>query len=444
MSDPRIGRRAVVGAGLIGGAWAAPAAAQAQRGGAGARDLRPDETADASAARGRALASAAAEGRELRLGPGIYRIGDVALPSGTRLVGTAGRTVLAGLGNGPVLRAASADRISLEGLTLRGSPAAGPDTPLLLLTDIRDLDVSGLSCERGSGTGIRSERCGGRIAACRVSGCDTGIFTLDATGLAITGNIVDDCADNGILVWRSAKGFDGTLVSGNRISRIRNRSGGSGEYGNGVNIFRAGSVVVSGNVIRDCTFSAVRNNAGENIQIAHNNCTRLGEVAIFVEFGFMGCVVSGNVVDRASVGVSMTNYNEGGRLASCTGNMLRNLFRRPDALTGVIGQGIGIAAEADATVTGNVVEAAEFVGIWIGYGPHQRDVLCSANVVRETPVGIAASVAPGAGTAHISGNLLSGCTKGGVVGFEWEKVQVADLARSAAYGNVTVAGNTVR
>src|SRR3954453_7732979 len=101
----------------------------------------------------------------------------------------------------------------------------------------------------------------------------------------------------------------------------------------------------------------------------------------YVEFGFNGGVVANNLVDGASVGVSITNFNEGGRLATATGNVLRNLFRRPDPDTGAMGQGVGIAVEADAAVTGNVIEGAEFAGLSVGYGPYLRDVLVSGNVV---------------------------------------------------------------
>ena len=180
--------------------------------------------------------------------------------------------------------------------------------------------------------------------------------------------------------------------------------------------------------------------------IVGNSCLNLGEVAIFVEFGFNGCVVANNLVDRASVGLSMTNFNEGGRLASATGNVLRNLFRRPDAITGVIGQGVGIAVEADAAVTGNVIEAAEFAGVSIGYGAYLCDVLLCGNVVRQSGVGVAVSVAPNAGPAHIANNLFSRCPGGAVVGYEWEKAASADLAAGGAsrFTHLAVSGNTVR
>ena len=60
----------------------------------------------------------------------------------------------------------------------------------------------------------------------------------------------------------------------NRIENIDNRSGGSGQYGNAINVFRAGNVIVRGNRIGNCAFSAVRGNAASNIQIEGNSVQR--------------------------------------------------------------------------------------------------------------------------------------------------------------------------
>ena len=59
----------------------------------------------------------------------------------------------------------------------------------------------------------------------------------------------------------------------NRIEDIDNRAGGSGQYGNAINVFRAGNVIVRGNRIRNCAFSAVRGNAASNLQIEGNTIT---------------------------------------------------------------------------------------------------------------------------------------------------------------------------
>ncbi len=145
-------------------------------------------------------------------------------------------------------------------------------------------------------------------------------------GLLIARNTIFDAGNNGIQVWRSDAGDDGTIVSDNRIEAIDNRAGGSGQYGNAINVFRAGNVMVRGNRIKDCAFTAVRGNAASNIQIEGNSIVTAREVAIYAEFGFEGAVIANNTVDGAAIGVSVTNFKEGGRLAVVQGNLIRNLL----------------------------------------------------------------------------------------------------------------------
>jgi len=154
----------------------------------------------------------------------------------------------------------------------------------------------------GSGkSGLYLERCAGRVERTAISrAADYGLYSVQATGLSITGNTVADCANGGILVHRWEAGEDGTIVAGNRVSRIAARSGGTGQYGNGINVFRADTVVVSGNVVSDCAFSAIRANSASTIQISGNSCMRSGETAIYAEFAFQGAVIDGNIVDGAA------------------------------------------------------------------------------------------------------------------------------------------------
>ena len=116
------------------------------------------------------------------------------------------------------------------------------------------------------------------------------------------------------------------LVIDNRIEQITARAGGSGQNGNAINVFRAGNVMVRGNQIRHAAFSAVRGNRASNLQILGNVCSGLGEVALYAEFGFQGAVIANNTVDGAGFGVSVTNFNDGGRLAMVQGNLIRNLI----------------------------------------------------------------------------------------------------------------------
>jgi uncharacterized secreted repeat protein (TIGR03808 family) len=446
---PDYTRRALVGAGLAVPAGTSSAFAQ-QRGASPARGdtvtgLRRDSEEDQTAALQRAVTTAAKSGMPVNLPPGRYRIGGLALPSGTRLTGAGpSATTLVQAGNQPLLAARGGDAIALQDVGLEGSAAGDRSAPLVSLSDVGELRMLDVRLARARGTAIRLERCGGRIERCVIREADIGLFSLDARGLQVIGNVVEQCGNNGIQIWRSQKGYDGSQVLGNRVSQVQALGGGSGQNGNGINVFRAGGVMVAQNVIRDCAFTAVRNNSGDNVQIVGNACSNLGEVAIYAEFSFEGCVIANNLVDRASIGVSITNFNENGRLAVAAGNILRNLFRRPNVLNGAIEGGVGLAVEADAAVTGNVIEAAEFAGIAIGYGPYLRDVLCASNVVRRCAYGVTVSVVPKAGPAQIVNNILSDCRGGKIVGFEHETAVSGDLADGAdrRFAHLTIHGNT--
>jgi hypothetical protein len=75
-----------------------------------------------------------------------------------------------------------------------------------------------------------------------------------------------------------------------------------------------------------------------------------------------------------------------------------------------------------------------------------RDVSITANVVRDADYGITVSVAPGAGTALVANNLISGARLGAIVGMEWTKMVADDLGRAAPerYAQLSIDGNRVR
>jgi uncharacterized secreted repeat protein (TIGR03808 family) len=97
-------------------------------------------------------------------------------------------------------------------------------------------------------------------------------------------------------------------------------------------------------------------------------------------------------------------------------------------------------------VTGNVIENAPNVGIAAGWGPYLRDVTVTGNVVRGAGYGVTVSVAPGAGTALIADNLISGAKLGAIVGMEWKKPVTGDLAKEGAtrYAQLSIGGNRAR
>ena len=410
--------------------------------------LRVNAVEDQSKAFQHAIDYAAAARAVLHLTPGFYRAGGLKLPPHASIAGVAGGVRIVMSAGPPLMTASGSDHISISGLTLDGGdiPLRGRQG-LIDLAHGRAVRVTDCEIVNAAGNGIGLEAVEGEITGNSVSAGDAAIFSLDALALTISGNHVRGAGNNGILVWRSEPGDDGTLVADNRIEGIMNKAGGSGEYGNAINVFRADNVIVRGNRIRNAAFSAVRGNKASNLQILGNTCTGLGEVALYVEFGFEGAVIANNIVDGAAIGVSVTNFNQGGRLAVVQGNLIRNLVaQRPPGTDPNDDSGIGIGVEADTLVSGNVVENAPHTGIAAGWGPYLRDVAISANIVRNADYGITVSVAPGAGTSLVADNLISGARRGAIVGMEWKKPVTGDLSKNGAerYAQLTINGNRVR
>lgn len=393
---------------------------------------------------------ASAEARvPLWLPAGTYLAADLVLPSGAQIYGIRGATRLM-LGHGASLVATSrADQVTLQGLVFDGRREFLPkNRGLISLRHTRGLRILDCYVQESGGDGISLEGVEGEIAHTTVIGAaHAAIRSVDARGLVITQNTILNSGNGGILVWRSNAGDDGTQVIANRIENVAAQSGGTGENGNGINVFRAANVIVADNRIKNCAFSAVRGNSASNLHVRGNAATQSGEAALFSEFAFEGAVIANNVVDGAAIGVSIANLHEyGGRLAVCHGNVVRNIVRAGASQKDRDATGLGIHVEADTTVTGNVVENAEAIGIRVGWGVGLRDVCVTGNVVRVCPIGIAVSVAPGAGAAMVANNLIVDAAKGAVLGMEWYKTVTGDLARGAEsrHAQIAVSGNRVR
>jgi uncharacterized secreted repeat protein (TIGR03808 family) len=384
----------------------------------------------------------------LVLGPGDYRVGALKLPAGAQLIGVRGATRLIFTGGDAMIAARGADHITLANLVLDGAGAPMREGGALVhLAQGRNIRISDCELTRAGRNGVLLDGVEGTIEGNVVTHIgDVAIFSRDAHGLVIERNVVRGAGNGGILVHRSVEGEDGTLVLDNRIEDIANTRGGSGQYGNAINVFRAASVIVRGNRISRAAFSAVRGNTASNLQVVGNSATHIGEVAIYAEFGFEGAVIANNAVDGAALGISVTNFNEGGRLAVVQGNLVRNLKpKRPAGTDPGDVAGIGIAVEADASVTGNVIENAPNAGINVGWGAHLRDVSVVGNVVRTSRFGITVSVANGAGTAVIAANLIAGAARGAIVGMDFAKAVTGDLAQDPTrYAHLQISGNRVR
>ncbi|WP_439530877.1 TIGR03808 family TAT-translocated repetitive protein [Pannonibacter sp.] len=410
----------------------------------------PDRTDDQSAQMQRAINRAVEKGRALFLPAGTYPVANLRLPSGTLIVGVPGRTRLVYQGGGGVLATAEgASRIGLDGVVFDGANKLINENAFGLLHFIDVDHLSLVNCEitGSSRSGLATDRCAGHVERCLISGAaEAGIRSVEARGLVFAENVITDCANAGLLVMRWTQAEDGTLIRGNRIERIAARAGGTGQNGNGINVFRAGGVMITGNRVTDCAFSAIRANTASNIQIIGNSCLRSGETGIYSEFEFEGAIISDNIVDGATIGISVANFLSGGRMAVVSGNLVRNLsVKSPYPEQGGAGKGIGIYVEADTTVTSNVIENAPRFGIMAGWGPYLRDVVIADNVVRDSGTALSVSVVEGSGTTVIRGNIFSGYRDAAIVGYRWRDPVTGDLAGGAAApAHLTISGNVVR
>jgi len=177
----------------------------------------------------------------------------------------------------------------------------------------------------------------------------------------------------------------------NRIEDIKAGPGGSGQYGNAIKRVSRRQRDRRGNRIRNCDYSAVRGNSASNIQISGNSVSNVREVALYSEFSFEGAVIANNTVDGAAVGVSVCNFNEGGRIAVVQGNISATCCRSArSAPRRTTTPASASMSRADSAVTGNVIENAPAFGIIAGWGKYLRDVAITGNVIA-TPSSASAS-----------------------------------------------------
>jgi uncharacterized secreted repeat protein (TIGR03808 family) len=398
---------------------------------ANAKDLGvdPNSERDQSKNLQAAIDKAITQGGSLFLPAGRYLASGLRLEQPLHLSGVPGATILVAAKPGPILELSNAPQVTLSGLGFDGAGLDGDGTArsaLLAAAGCQGLVISSCSFSTSKASGVTLLECAGRVIDSRFGDFGkAGLFALDSKGLEIAGNHFHDIGNNAVQVWTSDRREDGTLIIGNRIERVAANDGGDGQNGNGINIFRGGGVTVANNRITDCAFSAVRDNSGDNITIVNNNCARITETAIFVEFAFSGAVVTGNMLESVSAGISITNYNEGGRLAVCANNVVRDVKGggpNPN------GRAVGIGVEADTIVNGNVIENSAEIGLAIGWGHYLRNVNAGGNIIRNCPIGLAVSAVPGAQSALIANNLISGSTQGAILGMNHADPATGDLA----------------
>ena len=434
----RPNRRHII-AGLAAFALATPARAQAI-----VPELNAGTPDDQSGPLQDALLRASSEGRPLFLPPGTYYVQNLQVPSNLVVEGIPGKTVLAAVGSAPVARVAGSAHVRFESITFsagNGGPVAS-EAGLLEIEASDHVTLADCAFTGGKASGIAIHDAAAQINACDFLGHGlAAIFSLDSRGLTVSGNRIAGCGNGGILIWGNASRRGSSTVIGNSISGVGATAGGNGQNGNGINVFRCDDVLIANNRIADCAFTAIRLNSTSNVVVSGNLCRNSGEVAIFSEFAFTGSVISDNIVDGAALGISVTNMDQSGQVATVSGNIVRNI--RASSAVNPDTRPIGIYAEAETTITGNTVYSVAGTGIRAGNGEFLRNVVIAENVLSAVNTGIGVSVVDKAGAVAISGNTIA-ARDHAIVGMEWEQVVSDDLVRDAArYPHVSLNGNRV-
>ena len=184
-----------------------------------------------------------------------------------------------------------------------------------------------------------------------------------------------------------------------------------------------------------------RANSSQGVVLDHLTITKSYMTGVFVDHYVVGATIRNSIVaDGHHVGIYLEH---GSQKNVVSGNLIRNIKKVGPYPPEVAGFGIGIAVEADTTLTGNVVEGAPKFGLMLGWGPYMRNIAASQNVVRDCGTGIAVTVVDGAGAAVITNNIVQGSQQGAINGYRWLEKATGELNNVSEFDNLTVHGNQI-
>ncbi len=390
-----------------------------------ANGLKPNSFEDQSIILQFLLEKAARLGLPLFLRGGDYRVANIKLPANITLFGVSNASRLIAAKNEPVLIANGEKNITINNIVIDGGNNSKQH--LIFFNRTSDFLLEKIKLRNSQAGGFYLENCQGAISQCDIANIKRAAIHLqNCNSMLVSNNRIENCKNGGILIWRYESGYDGSIITNNKISKIGSESG-SGQNGNGINAYQADEIIIANNNITDCAFSAIRVNSTNNIIINANICTNCQEVAIFSEFAFSASIISDNLIDRAALGISVSNFDYGGRLAIISNNIVRNIF--PFSPTNPDVRPTGIYAEADSSIYSNLVENVPGIGIVAGWGPYLRNVMVKQNTLRETKIGIAVSVVEGVGPAYISDNIIEKYSLYPIIGMRWLDIKGEDLSK---------------
>jgi nitrous oxidase accessory protein NosD len=267
-----ISRREVLATGLALVALAAgPRLAREQWAMGGVRLASAGEGIDQTAVLQQAIDAAAGRGEALFLAPGVYATRRLTLPSGSRLVGVPGRTILRYRGGGGLIGIAHTRDVILEGLVFDGSGQdMHRDGALLAADKVERLTIRRCQLLRSGSAGIRVSS------------------TNDVT---IAGNLVAQAA-TGIVVSGGRQLAKPAIVQGNFVRSLFFRKL-LPAHGNGIAI--AANAVVSGNVVGDAPgFGILVGGEAHDVSIT-DNAIRNAHIGIGLPHGLAErALIAGN------------------------------------------------------------------------------------------------------------------------------------------------------
>ncbi|TJW41411.1 MAG: TIGR03808 family TAT-translocated repetitive protein, partial [Mesorhizobium sp.] len=157
--------------------------------------VQPGALDDQSKAFARLLRDASDRDMPVFLPPGTYVVSNLSLPGRIRLSGVPGASRIVYGGNGHLLMAEQAEHIEFTGLVFDGSNRWMADYAqgLLDLRRVGHLVVDNCQITGSGKNGLALEHASGRVERSEISGAaDAGIYSVEAGGLAISGNTVSD------------------------------------------------------------------------------------------------------------------------------------------------------------------------------------------------------------------------------------------------------------
>jgi hypothetical protein len=271
-----------------------------------------------------ALAALARGCATVRLGPGVFTVGELRLGSGSRLIGSGRRTVLAAAGRPWALVLIRGHGVRVDDLTLEGAGRTGRAVAVAggsAGVRLRKLEIAGVREHGVEAWGAHTD----------VSVQDSVISGLGASGAGVFDVGSDRSRDSSVVRTR-IRGFRGfgidfvqtrygrpwaasrALALDNRISDIQNPATATGTSEGGI-WSGGGAAAIIGNRIADTGWDGIETvGSSLGVSIVDNDIERT-RVGIYLEHETNRSLVAGNTITDAMTGIN-SEWRYGGRGSS--------------------------------------------------------------------------------------------------------------------------------